>query len=226
MSHLNQQLFCQRIKALFPDYFRHCSVLDIGGADINGSVRYLFKNCCYRVVDLWKGPGVDYVGKVADLTRFQYGTVCCLEVAEHDQEYPLTIMEGIKRLRLGGLFLFTCASEGRPEHGTKATSPQDSPFTTNYYKNLMEADIRAINGFNEVWEWCWFEQKDQDLRFYGFKKDPEWPTIVLFNPSKWRFIRSYLAYWFLRRKMDVKNVIKKGPTSSEIYKALISSLKK
>lgn len=135
-------------------------------------------------------------------------------------------MEGIKRLRPGGLFLFTCASEGRPEHGTKATSPQDSPFTTNYYKNLTEADIRSINGFNEVWEWCWFEQREADFRFFGFKKGGLHHPVFDFDSSKWRFVRAYLAYWFGRRKVDISNAIKKGPTSSEIYKALVNSLKK
>jgi len=224
MSHLNQQLFCQRIKALFPDYFRNRSVLDIGGADINGSVKYLFRGCRYAVIDIWDGPGVDYVGSVSDLSNYQYGTVCCLEVAEHDQDYPVTIMEGIKRLKPGGLFLFTCASERRAEHGTRATSPQDSPFTTDYYKNLTETDIRAISGFNEVWEWCCFDQRDGDLRFFGFKSGGK--VYVSIRNARLRWLRAYFKYWFGRRKKDIREVIRKGPTSSEIYKALIKSLEK
>ena len=47
-----------------------------------------------------------------------------------------------------GLFTFTCASTGRPEHGTRRSGPQDAPLLMeqgdwgDYYKNLTEEDIR------------------------------------------------------------------------------------
>lgn len=222
MAHLNQQLFCMRVKSLFPDYFRDKMVLDIGGADINGSVKYLFKGCDRIVNDIWDGPGVHIVCKVRDIPFIKFNTVCMLEVSEHDSEYAETITEAIKRLMAGGLFLFTCASTNRPEHGTTRTSPQDSPFTTDYYKNLTESDIRAIPGFNDVWGYSRFEQRDTDLRFFGFKKG----TPPKFKPSIWTFIAAYADYWESRRKKDITTVMKRGPTSTQIYKALIESLKK
>mgnify|MGYP001556421506 FL=1 len=147
MAHLNQQLFCQRVKAMFPDHFKNRKVLDIGGADINGTVRYLFRNCNYLSLDIWPGSGVDMVGTVDDLSPhfFSFDTVCCLEVAEHDYNYARTIMKGIELLKPGGLFLFTCASTGRPEHGTNRTKPQDSPATTDYYRNLTRSDLGSIS---------------------------------------------------------------------------------
>lgn len=226
MSHLNQQLFCQRFKAMFPQYFKNRRVLDIGGADINGTVRYLFKDCNYFSIDIWPGPGVDRVAKVQDLYYgFKYDTICCLEVAEHDKEYSITIQEALKRLVPGGLFLFTCASTGRLEHGTKRTSPQDSPVTTDYYRNLTRTDLEAVPGFGDMsgWKFWYCEQRDTDLRFFGIKNGGE---KIRFKPSLLLYIRIYFDYWFAKRRRDIKNAMERKPTATEIYKALRDSLEK
>ena len=65
-----------------------------------------------------------------------------LNVFEHDEFWKDTIMNCITLTKPGGIFLFSCATTGRQEHGTRRTTPQDSPFTSlienDYYMNLTE----------------------------------------------------------------------------------------
>ena len=83
----------------------------------------------------------------------------------------------IELLKNDGVFLFTCASIGRPEHGTKRTSPSDSPFTSklenDYYRNLSEEDIRSSINVDEIFSEYEFQSRShypQDLYFFGIKK--------------------------------------------------------
>jgi hypothetical protein len=85
----------------------------------------------------------------------------------------------IKLLRSGGLMVFTCASTGRPEHGTLRSQPEDAPFLLgidekwgNYYKNLTEDDIRSVIDINNVFVDFNFEYEPNsfDLYFWGIKK--------------------------------------------------------
>jgi hypothetical protein len=54
----------------------------------------------------------------------------------------------MRMLKSNGLFIFTCATDGRAEHGTNRTSPADAPLLTgnwsDYYKNLTETDIMDV----------------------------------------------------------------------------------
>jgi hypothetical protein len=75
------------------------------------------------------------------------------------------------------LFLFSCATTGRPEHGTRRTSPQDSPFTSqienDYYMNLTEADVRTAIDVDKYFSEYEFFARDvhpNDLYFWGVKK--------------------------------------------------------
>jgi SAM-dependent methyltransferase len=208
-----------KIKALFPSYFKNKEVLDIGGADINGSAKFLFKNCYYKVLDIWDGPGVDMIGKVTDLPNSECDDVVCyLEVAEHDEEYEKSILGAIRRLKPGGLFLFSCASTGRAEHGTKRTTPGCSPFTTDYYKNITKEDLTNIVGFSDAWHYSEFKVDGTDLYFFGFKKGGFFKSCCLyskFRPSLFRFIKSYFQYWFVCLKKDSRNKYGKVKTRQE-----------
>jgi SAM-dependent methyltransferase len=103
-----------------------------------------------------------------------YDVVISTECFEHDEYWQQTLKNVINNLlKDGGLFLFSCAAPGRPEHGTKKTSPKDSPFTTDYYRNLSEEDIRSVLDCDKIFSNYKFKtRKDfpQDLYFYGIKK--------------------------------------------------------
>lgn len=176
MAHIEQAHFCESVKRRFPDKFTNVSVLDIGSLDINGNNRYLFENYSYVGVDLGEGRNVDVIcrGHEYDNTT-QFDVVISTECFEHDEFYTLTIRNMYRLLKPTGMFLFSCATEGRPEHGTRRTSPSDAPFIANlndYYKNLTENDIREVMDFDVNFSEYEFLSRVNpcDLYFWGIKK--------------------------------------------------------
>jgi hypothetical protein len=77
-----------------------------------------------------------------------------------------------------GLVVMTCATTGRPEHGTSRTSPADSPLTIgkgwDYYKNLTPEDLTTnfdlATMFSE--HHIFIGHEHHDLYFCGIKRDP------------------------------------------------------
>lgn len=192
MAHIEQRKFCEKVKERYPDFFKNKKVLDIGSLDINGSTRDLFENCVYIGVDLGEGKNVDVVsiGHLYDAPNEYFDTIISTETFEHDMYYEKTIANIIRMLKPGGLFLFTCATTGRPEHGTRnSIYPMiDAPFLINmseewadYYKNLTEEDIRKTPSFNISFPDGYFELNNHatigaDIYFYGIKGGSKYLT--------------------------------------------------
>lgn len=143
MSHQSQLDFVLRVKNRFPQFFKNKKVLEIGSLDINGSVRQFFDDCQYIGVDLGEGKGVDLVakGEELDYDDCLFDVVISCECLEHNPEWARTFNNMVRMS--SGLVIMTCATTGRPEHGTRRTSPQDAPFCGDYYQNLTEEDIRS-----------------------------------------------------------------------------------
>lgn len=177
MAHPEQQHFMISVKQRFPEKFTGCRVLDIGSLDINGNNRYLFNNYKYVGVDIGSGRNVDVVCRGHEYKDNElFDVVISSECFEHDEFWNLTIQNGIDLLKPEGLFLFSCATTGRPEHGTRRTTPQDSPFTSNlendYYMNLTEKDVVEKINMSQFsqYEFIARETWPQDLYFWGIKK--------------------------------------------------------
>ena len=181
MAHREQVIYCNNIKSKHPKYFQFGQVLDVGSLNINGCNKTLFGTGVeYIGLDLAPGKNVDVVSKghEYDADDESFTCICSTECFEHDQYYPKTLKNIVRMLEPGGLFFFTCASPGRPEHGTPRTSPNDSPFTSkiadwsDYYKNLAEADIREVLDIDEIFSEYEFsvDTRHFDLQFYGIKK--------------------------------------------------------
>ena len=184
MAHQAQQDFFARVKEQFPNYFTDVRVLDIGSLDINGSNRKLLKQPYYYIgLDLDKGKNFDVVcpAHLYD-AGFQFDTIISGECFEHDMFYPDSLKNIVRLLKPNGLFLFSCASTGRPEHGTLKTSPENAPFLKeygeewcNYYKNLTEKDIRDVLDIESIFDEFYFQESfsgyiGNDLYFWGIKK--------------------------------------------------------
>lgn len=176
MAHPEQAVFCKAIKHKYPNLFKGVSVLDVGSLDINGNNRYLFEDYSYIGIDVGMGKNVDIVSKGHEFKPGrQFDVVISTECFEHDQHWVETIKNCVELTKSGGLFIFTCATTGRQEHGTTRTTPQDSPFThslfNDYYMNLTEQDIRSIPGFIESFSKSAFSTNThtKDLYFYGIK---------------------------------------------------------
>jgi autotransporter strand-loop-strand O-heptosyltransferase len=179
MAHQEQKEFCERIKQRFPQYFINKKVLDIGSLDINGSNKYLFENCDYIGLDVAPGKNVDVVslGHMYDAPAEFFDTIISTEVFEHDMHYEETITNVMRMLKPGGLFLFTCAGPGGPEHGTRRTDQGSAPLLiqqseewSDYYKNLTDLDVRKIRNFDEAFPNKSFEYRGYDLYFFGIKE--------------------------------------------------------
>ena len=175
--HDQQVNFCKSVKNRFPSHFHKKRVLDIGSGDINGTNNFLFTDCCIIRNDVLPGPNVDVACFAHDLPFVDnsFDTIISTECFEHDKFYDKTLKTIVRLLKPGGLFLFTCASTGREEHGTKRTSPTQS-LTSNidelsdYYKNLTEADIREVIDIDNIFHDYEFQYVPGDLYFYGLKR--------------------------------------------------------
>lgn len=180
MAHKDQVFFFKKLKDLKPHFFDKCNVLDLGSLDINGNNRHLFTNYTYVGIDIGVGKNVDVMCRNHEYkTEDRFDVVISSECFEHDEFWDKSIKNGIDLLKPGGLFTFTCATTGRPEHGTRRTSPIDSPFTSkldnDYYMNLTEEDIRKAIDIEGCFSEYKFEvnEKACDLYFWGVKKKDE-----------------------------------------------------
>ena len=175
MAHIEQKNFFQRIKNKLPNYFQDRKVLEIGSLDINGTIREFFNECSYLGLDVGPGPGVDIVceGQNYNAPNESFDIVCSAECFEHNPYWLETFQNMIRLCKDGGLVLFTCATDGRPEHGTTRTSPQDSPLTVgigwDYYRNLNEDDFTSNLDLNYYFSDYGFEvnTESHDLYFWG-----------------------------------------------------------
>ena len=176
MAHSQQSDYLGSVKAKFPNFFNGGRVLEIGSLNINGTARQFFNVDEYIGVDVGKGPGVDVVisGDEYD-DAMPFDCVISCECFEHNPKWQETFVNMIRLCKQGGLVIFTCATTGRPEHGTSQATPQDSPLTIakgwNYYQNLTADDFTDTIDFSAFFSEWMFDNHPQacDLYFYGIK---------------------------------------------------------
>jgi len=181
IMHTEAKAFTVFVKQILFDYFINKRVLDVGSGDINGNNQFLFENCEYNGNDVVNAKNVTIVSKTKDLpfANESFDTIISTECFEHDPEYKDSFIKIYNLLKPDGLFCFTCASTGRPEHGTRRTSPSDSYGTignledmSDYYKNLTEIDVNEVlplNNLFSAWD-TYYNSGSKDLYFVGIKK--------------------------------------------------------
>lgn len=178
--HDEARRFTLYTKSEFPQFFENYRfVLDVGSADINGNNMFLFSNCVYLANDVVPARNVTIVSETRKLpfSDASFDTIVSTECFEHDMHYEDSFKKIVQLLKPGGLFVFTCASTGRAEHGTLRTCPSESmttrytevPEWANYYKNLTEDDFPNVK--DEFEKYCFYTNtKSFDLYFWGIKK--------------------------------------------------------
>lgn len=186
MAHTAQRTFFSLVKDTYPQFFTGQRVLEVGSLDINGTCRDFFDNCMYVGVDVGPGPGVDIVCPGQDLTfpDESFDVMVSGECFEHNPAWRETFVNMVRMLRPDGLIAFTCAGEGRPEHGTSRTDTGSSPLTISlgqeYYHNLTPKDFDAKD--LEGLDYQFYENHvNLDLYFMGIKgrglRKVDWETI-------------------------------------------------
>ncbi|MCQ8887699.1 class I SAM-dependent methyltransferase [Pseudoalteromonas agarivorans] len=185
--------FVQIVKTIIPEYFYNTKVIEFGSHTVNYSIRELFSNPeCYMGVDLSPGKTVDVIAPAQDVylgNKFDIAISC--ECFEHNPYYQETFLNMFKHLGEQGVVIFTCATTGRPEHGTSRTDLNDSPGTASvgwdYYKNLVQDDFDS-NFIKQNFKHYLFveNEESQDLYFVGFKQE------VAQVERKFELIKSYI----------------------------------
>ena len=106
------------------DAFRAWRILDVGGADVNGSVRDLMPYAAWVGLDIEPGPGVDIVADAAEWESWLgegFEVVTATELFEHAERWRHIIKTMALALSDHGpqTLIATCASTGRPPHGAR-----------------------------------------------------------------------------------------------------------
>ncbi len=127
------------------------AVLEIGGRNINGSVKSLLEHIGpYASIDLYDGPGVDLVGDVCELDpaktakklfgKVAVSCVICCEVLEHAVK-PLTLCRWAHRiLKPGGVLILTAANPLRFTHSGIDGGPLQAG---EHYQGVSESALRS-----------------------------------------------------------------------------------
>ncbi len=197
MAHKEQKQYLDKIKAKFPKAFTKCKVLDIGSFDVNGNEKPWFDYCDFTGLDLLPGPGVDVAcpANEYDAPDETFDTIISCECWEHNPFYKESIENAIRMLKPGGYFIWTCATTGRPVHGTATQDKIDrsnnvtaqgnstdnwktmpnvekDDWDNEYYRNVTEEDIRSFCDVDKIFSEYKFEVETNhcDLMFYGIKK--------------------------------------------------------
>lgn len=178
MAHESQRVFFDAVRRHFPEYFQWRNVLEVGSLDINGSLRDFFQNCNYVGVDIGPGPGVDITCSGHELLfpDESFHTVISAECFEHNPYWQQTFGKMVDLTHPDGLIVFSCAGEGRPEHGTTRSDVGSSPLTVSagwdYYRNLTPSDFynEANHHLGKLGFMSWNENvRDYDLYFVALK---------------------------------------------------------
>ena len=175
MAHIEQRNFFESLRDTVPEAFVDVRVLEIGSLNINGTIRDFFQAKDYVGVDVAPGVGVDVVAQGERLVYpdNSFDVTVSAECFEHNPQWVATFWN-MWRMSSRHVMM-TCASEGRAEHGTTATTPEDSPLTLHwdYYRNLTEQDFEAEFSLDSMFESYFFEYNPVsfDLYFYGVKRN-------------------------------------------------------
>ena len=178
--HEAQTNFLIRMKNTFPENFKNAKVLEVGSLDINGSIRFLFEDCNYIGLDVGPGPCVDVVcsGHEYAAPDNSFDTVISSECFEHNPYWLETFSNMHRLCKPGGMVIFTCATDGRPEHGTNRSEAWASRLTVDigwgdYYRNLNTNDFDKAFNLKQMFDSYEFsvELFSHDLYFFGVKNN-------------------------------------------------------
>lgn len=172
--HNSVRQFVKDVRKEYPRKFRLRKVLEVGSRQINGTIRDLFWLCDYTGLDIMKGKGVDVVCPVDYYTsKSGFEVVISCEMLEHSETWERDLRAMYDLLAPGGLLILTCAAPHRAEHGTKRTTPECSPATTDYYRNISVEDFQSVlpPGLFDPYV-LQYSRGMSDLQFYGIKWHP------------------------------------------------------
>lgn len=119
--------------------------LDVGGRNVNGSVREQLPNVEWKGMDIVAGPGVDIVLDASsdDWTIMPaFDIIIATELFEHTPNWRKIIKNMARWLDPEGsqLLVATCASTNRQRHGA---SGEPLPPPGEWYQNVTAEELRS-----------------------------------------------------------------------------------
>jgi SAM-dependent methyltransferase len=163
--------FVSQVKSKHPFYFFRSRVLEVGSANINGSVRKKFNFCRYKGIDLAEGRGVDLVHDITQPLYFGwFDVVISVEMLEHCNNVDVALKNMYDAVKPKGLLIITAAGIARHEHGTSRTDEGSSPETIDHYKNISMEQFQKSLPPNLFYSYNLEYRRDfKDIMFYGIK---------------------------------------------------------
>lgn len=198
MAHYQQLQFVAMLARHMTADWTGRSIVEIGSANVNGSIRPLFAGSHYTGVDLAAGPDVEVVASGHDvaLAADSVDLAISCECFEHNPMWRGTFINMHRMTRPGGVVVMTCASRGRPEHGTTRTRPYDSPGSLSigwdYYRNLNQSDFERQLPLASMFESHAFFRNDvsKDLYLAGRKPGGSARPLRLDLAALWNEVRA------------------------------------
>lgn len=117
-------------------------ILDVGGRNVNGTVRDLFPSAAvYLALDIAPGPGVDiqcdFLHYWIAADQF-YDVILHLETAEHTPDWRDHIAHAAELLRPDGMLIFTAAGRDRLPH---SALDGGALRAGEHYENIESGDL-------------------------------------------------------------------------------------
>jgi SAM-dependent methyltransferase len=176
----------------FPELFSG-KVIDIGALDINGGPHRLLISSEYEGVDVAEGKNVTLVSKGEDVDRQSnyFDVSMSSECFEHNPSWRATLYNMIRMTKPLGLVVFSCASNGRPEHGTsRSDGGSAAPLTVQqgqeYYQNVSRSMVLSVLDQSQFQEFRIYRNlKSCDLYFIGIKA-PHGDSLEMAGPMTFK----------------------------------------
>lgn len=127
-------------------------VLEIGGRNVNGTIRDLFGDARYLCLDAAPGDGVDIVADGADWTPTKrFDCVVCCEVFEHTPRWPEILATMAAALPIGGIAIVTAAAPPRLPHSAVDGGPlREGEYYENVEPHLLAKEMAAAGFSGQV----------------------------------------------------------------------------
>jgi SAM-dependent methyltransferase len=223
MAHPQQLSFIELFSKSIETGFDQVRILEIGSYVVEGGIRDFFPSSKYLGADLTAGPGVDLVvsGHLIDHPGESYDITISCECFEHNPYWLETFLNMYRLTVPGGFVIFSCATRGRLEHGTRRTSPSSSPGTQSvgwdYYRNLEPLDFTRAIDFGRLFESHLFLcEKDSSTLFFIGKKTG--------NSKLYQFDRDGFAAAFFEKQNALRQLLWDSKSIKEKIGSIILSV--
>lgn len=131
--------------------FSGYDVLDVGGRNVNGTIKNLFTlSDTFTSLDIFADEGVDIVADFSDPEIVnalgianKYDVTFSTEVLEHARYWRTMVSNMVRATKPGGWIVITCATNNRPPHSAIDGHPL-TEADDEYYGNISIDEFKVV----------------------------------------------------------------------------------